>query len=88
MRLQLVPSVLLAGLFGLAAGQVHTCEKGIALTFDDGPNTLTRDVIDALTADRHFATFFINVNNYGAWRACRVPLRVPAIPHLSSSCTH
>jgi len=37
----------------------------VALTFDDGPYIYSQEIVDALTAAGHHATFFQNGDNYG-----------------------
>ena len=46
--------------FGRIVPRVETAEKIVALTFDDGPNTkYTRELLDALSARKVHATFFV-----------------------------
>jgi peptidoglycan/xylan/chitin deacetylase (PgdA/CDA1 family) len=47
-------------------GAIKECvNKNIALTLDDGPTAFTKSVVKQLVAARQYATFFVNVNNYG-----------------------
>jgi chitin deacetylase len=46
-------------LFGRCIHRVHTSEKVIALTFDDGPSSQTKEILDVLRLNEVPATFFI-----------------------------
>ncbi|SEG64303.1 Peptidoglycan/xylan/chitin deacetylase, PgdA/CDA1 family [Nonomuraea solani] len=46
-------------LAGKLTNRVETTEKLVALTFDDGPDEHTQEIIDALAAERAPATFFV-----------------------------
>lgn len=46
-------------LTGELVHRVETGEKVVALTFDDGPDQYTREILDTLAAERVRATFFI-----------------------------
>ncbi|KAG8757391.1 Carbohydrate esterase 4 protein, partial [Ceratobasidium sp. 423] len=50
-----------------AAARVYTTctqPKTLAVTFDDGPNTYTKTIVDTLNAAGGKATFFFNGKNY------------------------
>ncbi|MFC5820861.1 polysaccharide deacetylase family protein [Nonomuraea harbinensis] len=46
-------------LAGKLVDRVETAEKVVALTFDDGPDEHTREIIDVLAKERVRATFFV-----------------------------
>lgn len=46
-------------LFGRCIHRVHTSEKVIALTFDDGPSSHTKEILDVFRLNEVPATFFI-----------------------------
>lgn len=53
--------------FPRAAGAITSCTvpNTAAITFDDGPYTWNRDIVDMLNAAGAKGTFFVNGNNYG-----------------------
>ncbi|MEU4578833.1 polysaccharide deacetylase family protein [Nonomuraea sp. ATR24] len=54
-------------LAGRLVDRVETGEKVVALTFDDGPDEHTQEIIDVLAAEKARATFFVVGSQLRAW---------------------